>query len=103
MPVTYNQLDFNKGTSRLLGILPKFPITLGGKTAYINVMVVQGPLDFNLLLRCDYVYVMGALVSPLFRVMCFPHDGRIMTIDQLSFVSPNLTPNQPTYLNDPYM
>jgi hypothetical protein len=29
---------------------------------------------------------MKALVSTLFRVISFPHDGRIVTIDQLSFI-----------------
>ena len=52
-------------------------------------MVVQGPLDFNLLLGRDYVYTMKAVVSTLFRVMHFLHDGTIVTIDQLSFVTPN--------------
>ena len=54
-----------------------------------NVMVVQGPLDFNLLLGCDYVYAMKVVVSTIFRVMIFPHDGNIVTIDQLSFVTPD--------------
>lgn len=66
-------------------------------------MVVQGPLDFNLLLGHDYVYVMGALVSSRFHQMCFPREGRIVTIDQLSFIGPNLTPNQPASLNGPYI
>jgi len=66
VPVTQNMLAFKRGTSQLLGILHKLPITLGGKTIYIDVMVVQGPLDFNLLLGRDYVYIMGALVSSLF-------------------------------------
>ena len=43
-------------------------------------MVVQGPLDFNLLLGCDYAYAMGAMVSSLFRVIFFPHEGQIVTI-----------------------
>lgn len=85
MPLTQNLLAFDKGTRQYFGILPKFPITLGGKTIYIDVMVVQGALDFSLILGHDYIYVMGALVSSLFRVVCFPHDGRIVTIDQLSF------------------
>ena len=55
-------------------------ITLGGKTDYIDVIVVQGPLDFNLLLGCDYVYAMKDVVSTLFRVMHLPHDGKIVTI-----------------------
>ena len=103
MLFTQNLLAFNRGTSQPLGILPKLPIILGGKIVYIDVMVVQGPLDFNLLLGRDYVYVMRALVSSLFRVMCFLHEGRIVTIDQFSFVGPNLVPNQPTSLNGPCM
>ena len=49
-------------------------------------MVVQGPLDYNLLLGRDYIYCMSAIVSTLFRVMCFPHEGKVVKlVDQLSF------------------
>ena len=89
--------------SGLLWILPKLPITLGGNIVYIYAMVVQDPLYFNLLLGRDYVYFMGVIVSSLFCMMCFPHDGRIMTIDRLSFIGPNLAPNQLTSLNGSYM
>jgi hypothetical protein len=51
-------------------------------------MVVQDPLDFSLLLGRDYVYAMKAIVSTLFRVISFPHDGRVVTVDQLSFIDP---------------
>ena len=80
----------------------KLPITLGEKTIYIYVMVVQGPLDFNLLLGHDYSYAMGALVSSLFRVIFFPHEGQIITIYQLSFFGPNVTSGPPSYLLDIY-
>lgn len=50
VPVAQNLLAFNRGANQLLGILPQFPITLGGKVVYKDVMVVQGPLYFNLLL-----------------------------------------------------
>jgi hypothetical protein len=49
-------------------------------------MVVGDPLDFDLLLGRDYFYAMKAIVSTLFRVISFPHDGRMVTIDQLSFI-----------------
>ena len=64
-------------------------------------MVFQGPLDFNLLLGRDYVYAMKFVVSTLFRVIHFPHDGNIVTIDQLSFVRPDhcMTPSHQTSLN----
>jgi hypothetical protein len=74
-PVTQNLLAFNRRTSQPLGTLPQFPVTLGGKTVFIDVMVVQDPLNFSLLLGRDYVYAMKAIVSTLFRVISFPHDG----------------------------
>jgi hypothetical protein len=88
VPVTQNLLAFNRRTSQPLGTLPQFPVTLGGKTVFIDVMVVQDPLDFSLLLGRDYVYAMKAIVSTLFRVISFPHDGRVVTVDQLSFIDP---------------
>jgi hypothetical protein len=87
-PITQNLLAFNIRTSQPLGTLPLFPVTLGGKTIFIDVMVVQDPLDFALLLGQDYVYAMKAIVSTLFRVISFPHDGRVVTVDQLSFIDP---------------
>ena len=42
---------------------------------------------------------MKAIVSTLFRVISFPHVGRIMTIDQLSFIGPDWI----TSLNGSYM
>jgi len=81
VPITQNLLAFNRGTSQPLWILPQLPITLGGKIVYLNVMEVPGYLDYNLLLGRDYVYDMGAIVSTLFRVMCFLHEGRIVIVD----------------------
>jgi hypothetical protein len=87
-PVMQNLLAFNRRTSQPLGTLPQFPVTLEGKTVFINVMVVQDPLNFSLLLGRDYVYAMKAIVSTLFRVISFPHDGRVVIVDQLSFIDP---------------
>jgi hypothetical protein len=54
-PVTQNLLAFNRRTSQPLGTLPQFPVTLGGKTVFIDVMVVQDPLDF--------LYSLGEIMS----------------------------------------
>ena len=88
-----------------LGTLPYFPIKLGGKTVCIDVVVVQGPLDFNLLLGCDYVYTMKNFVSTLFIFIHFPHDGNIVTIHKLSFVQPNhhMIPSHHTSMNVPHV
>ena len=65
-------------------------------------MIVLGPLYYNLLLGRDYVYSMEAIVSALFRVMCFQHEGKVVTIDQLSFPSPSIAPSQSSSLNGPF-
>ena len=101
-PVTQNLSAFNRTVSEPLGILPKCPITLEGKTVCIDLMVVRGPLDFNFLLKRDYVYVMTAVVSTLFHVMYFPHNGNIVTVDQLSFTSLDSTTHNPTFMNVPF-
>jgi hypothetical protein len=62
-------------------------------------MVVHDPLDFSLLLGRDYVYAMKSIVSTIFCVISFPHDGIIVTIDQLSFIGPDCM----TSLNGSYM
>jgi hypothetical protein len=63
------------------GILPAFPVQLGGKTVEVEVEVVDAPLDYNLLLGCNWTYAMVAVVSFVFHVLCFPHQGEIVTID----------------------
>ena len=74
-------LAYDKRLDESMGVLPQLPITLGGKTVLIDMMVVDSPLDFNMLLGRDYVYAMNVVVSSLFRVMCFPHNKNIVTID----------------------
>jgi hypothetical protein len=72
-------------------ILPAFLVQLGGKTVEVEVEVVDAPLDYNLLLGRNWTYAMVTVVSFVFRTPCFPHEGKIMMIDQLSFAyaSPN--------------
>jgi hypothetical protein len=48
--------------------------------------VVDAPLDYNLLLGRSWTYAMQAVVATAFRVLLFPHEGRIVTIDQLSLL-----------------
>jgi hypothetical protein len=45
----------------------------------------------TLLLGHNWTYAMVVVVSSIFCILCFPHQGEIVTIDQLSFAysSPN--------------
>ena len=104
LPEMRNLTCFDKGTSQPLGILPNVPITLRGKNVHMNVMVVQGPLDYNLLLGRDYIYCMGSIISSLFRVICFPHEGRVVKlVDQLSFPSSHMENSHIPTLNGIFM
>jgi hypothetical protein len=53
------------------------PITLEGKTVQVEVEVFDAPLDYNLLLGHSWVDSMLAVVSTLFRVVRFPHQGKV--------------------------
>jgi len=59
-------LAYDKRPGESMGVLPQLPITLSGKTILIDMMVVDSPLDFNMLLGHDYVYSMNVVVSSLF-------------------------------------
>jgi hypothetical protein len=58
---------------------------LGGKIVTVDVEVVDAPLDYNLLLVRSWFYAMTAISSSVFRCVQFPHQGKIVTIDQLDF------------------
>jgi hypothetical protein len=52
----------------------------------VNVEVVDVPLDYNLLLERNWTYSMTIIMSSILCDLCFPHNGKIVTIDQFSFV-----------------
>jgi hypothetical protein len=55
----------------------------------VEVEVVDAPLDCNLLLGWTWNYSMQAVVATIFWVLLFPHEGRIVTIDQFPFSRPD--------------
>jgi len=73
--------------SRLVAILPCFPITLEGKTVEVEFKVIDANLTYNLLLGRSWIYAMCVVALSLFRVLFFPHQGKIVMVDQLSFTS----------------
>ena len=49
------------------GIVPSFPVTLGGKIVNVDVEVVDAPIDYNVLLGQSWTYVMEVVPSSYFR------------------------------------
>ena len=83
------------------GLLPALSVELEGKTISIQVEVVDAPLDYNLLLGRNWFYAMIVVTSTVFWTLQFPHLGKIVTIDQLDFYSPDVT--TPTTNNIPML
>jgi hypothetical protein len=81
--------SFDSWSFRPHGIIPSFPMYLGGKTVCTEVELVNAPLNYNLLLGRSWTYAMDAVVATVFRLLLFPHEGRIVTIDQFSFFHPD--------------
>jgi hypothetical protein len=67
------------------GIIPSFPLQLEGKKVCVEVEVVDVPLNYNILLGQSLTYALTTVVSMIFQVLCFPHEGQIITVDHLSF------------------
>jgi hypothetical protein len=49
------------------------------------IEVVDAILDYNLLIGRSSFYAMTVVASSIFRCVQFPHQGKIVTIDQLDF------------------
>jgi hypothetical protein len=73
--------------------LQSLAIWLGGKTASIDVEVFDAPLDYKLFLGRSWFYAMTVVASLMFQCVQFPYQGKIVTIDQLDYCTPDvLTP-----------
>jgi hypothetical protein len=84
------------------GVLLSLPIMLEGKTVNVEVEVFDAPLDYNLLLDRSWIDSMPIVVSTLFCVVRFPHQGKVFTVDQLAFFhSDARTDNVPFIANPP--
>ena len=76
---------FDGRTYKPCGIINNLHVELGGQTVNIDVEIVDGPLDYNILLGRTWEYVMTTIVSTYFRMIAFPHKGTITVINKLSF------------------
>jgi hypothetical protein len=88
-------------------VLPSLPIMLEGKMVQVEVEVFDTPLYYNLLLGRSWIDSMCTVVSTLFRVVRFPHQGMVIIVDQLAFFNsdmntsniPLITKTPPSYEN----
>jgi len=94
-----NMLEaFDGCNSQPFGVLLNLSITLEGKTINVEVEIVDVNLNYNLLLGRSWTHAIHVISSSLFHVLCFPHQGKIFTVDQFSFFASSSSDG-----NVPYM
>jgi hypothetical protein len=75
------------------GLFQNVLVELGVKTILIDIEVIDVPLDYNIMFGRSYMYAMNVVASSVFRTMMFPHNGKIMTVNQVSHCEPNPSAN----------
>ena len=74
------------------GILTALRVEIGSKTVTMDVEVIDAPLDYNIPLGRTWFYAMKVVASTIFWLLSFPHQGKIITVNQLDFCTPDLRP-----------
>ena len=87
-PSTITLRAWDGHSSQPLGMYHNCPMTLAGKIVHVDIEVIDAPLDYNILLGRSYTYAMSTFASAMFCKMYFPHEGKIVTVDQLTYYEP---------------
>ena len=85
VPLNTLLTDFDGRSFRPHGILPNFEIKLVGKAVSVKVEEINASFEYNLLLGIIFTYSMSSIASVVLWVVVFPHEGKLVTVDQLSF------------------
>ena len=64
-------------------------VELGGTIVEIDVEVIDGNLDYNIIPGRPWIYAMATIVSTYFRKIAFPFQGGITIVDQQTFLPNN--------------
>lgn len=71
---------------------PSTKLTALPTSSYIAKKDTSKFLDYNFLLGHTWTYAMNSIMSSIFRIILFPLDGKIVTVDKLSFCTPDYSP-----------
>jgi hypothetical protein len=81
---------FNGIRFKPYSFIPSLSITLEGKSLNVEVEVFDAPLYYNLLLGRSWFDSMREVVSTIFYVSHFPHQGKVLIVNQLAFFNSDL-------------
>jgi hypothetical protein len=101
---SHNTLKYFNGVwYKPYGVLPALSILLEWKLVTVEVEVFDAPLDYNVSLGHSWIDTMHIVVSTIFHVIHFPHQGKVVTVDKLAFFnSDSHTSNVPFIAKTPH-
>ena len=84
-PSTITLWAWDVHSSHPIGLFRNCPITVAGKNICFDIEVIDAPLDYNIILGRSYIYAFSTVPFAVHHKMPFPHDEKIVTIDQLKY------------------
>lgn len=81
VPSTITLKSYDGIPSQSQRLYQNVPISLERKLSLIDVKVVDAQLNYKFLLGRSFMYTMKVVTSSLFRVIMFPHNRKVVTID----------------------
>jgi len=63
---------------------------LKGKIILVDIEVVDAHLDYNLLVGHSLFYANIIITSSFFSILQFHHQGKIVTVDQIDYFTPDI-------------
>jgi len=85
-PFTITLHAWDGHPSQPLVLYRNFTVIVAGNTVSIDIEVIDAPLDYNILLGHSYTYAMSVVTYAVHCKMCFPHNRKIIIIDQLTYL-----------------
>jgi hypothetical protein len=81
-------MDYDGHPSQPKGLYQNFLVQLTDKTILIDIEVINIPLHYNILFGRSYMYAMKFFDSLVFYTIMFPHNMKVINIDQLIHYEP---------------
>jgi hypothetical protein len=76
VPSTITLRSYDGQPSSPEGLFQNVPVELRGKKIFIDIEVIDAPIDYNILFGRNYMYAMNEMASFVFRMMMFPTTGK---------------------------
>lgn len=98
-PSTITLHGWDGHLSQPIVLFHNYLVMIADKALSIDHEIIDAPLDYNIILGCSYTYFMLIVAFLVHHNMFFPHNGKIITINQFMY----LTPKPRLHLNPTFL